>query len=957
MPRLFVSHSSKDNVHALAFQRWLEAKGWAKDDVFIDLHGIGAGERWRETLVKANVACEALLYFASPEALDSEECKREVRRAEDDRKEVMVAILRDVKIDDRRLAPYAERQIMDLSVDPREERVEVEHQGRRHLIDFNRPALNAIHTKLIELGIAPDSFVWPPKDKPNAAPYPGLDAFDENSAGIFFGREADIMGGVRELRQIRHRGSPRLLIIQAASGAGKSSFLRAGLWPRLRRTSEFLPLCVVRAAKGILTGPHGIGQGLAAWFSQHGHAKAAGSLHGELLSGDEAAGAAKLAAYLAEAKHILSEERVLGVADGKPPIRLSPLIAIDQGEELFATEDVSQTTRFLGILGRLLSSPSEGLDPFVLVTIRADSVPALLKIVPELRIDTPHTIMLPPLSPAAYRDVITKPAAVYTRQVQRLEIEPELVQALVTDATGADALPLLAFTLLRLFNDFSPEQKLTLAHYEAIGGIGGSIDRALAGAQRQAGTDGTAGHLRQLMVPGLATWDPAAGAAKRLVAREQDLVAGERAPLAPLTHALVEARLLTRGAGTLEVAHEALLRRQPIAAWLEEQKDALKLRDDMLREAQDWERGGRQSEDLVRLWERLQNALALKRRPDFAAAMAPAEPYLEACRRLEKKFRRRTRLAQTLIYTLLLGIIAGLLAFINQEFLKEQYQWRMVMRPSVLSTEQERALKPKDEFKECVNGCPIMIVVPAGKFTMGSPDGEKGRSDNEGPQRDVTIAKSFAIGKYDVTFAEWDTCVAAGACPKVSDNGWGRGNRPVILVSWQEAKGYVTWLRRMTGKDYRLLTEAEWEYSARAGNQGRYSFGDDAAQLGDYAWYPGNSESKTQPVAKKKPNAFGLYDMHGNVWQWVEDCYHKNYRGAPSDGSAWVDDCVGSGRVVRGGSWNYGPVFLRSASRAGNSTVLRDVHLGFRVREDAFSESRRNHGFAGRALGVQGCPR
>jgi formylglycine-generating enzyme required for sulfatase activity len=136
----------------------------------------------------------------------------------------------------------------------------------------------------------------------------------------------------------------------------------------------------------------------------------------------------------------------------------------------------------------------------------------------------------------------------------------------------------------------------------------------------------------------------------------------------------------------------------------------------------------------------------------------------------------------------------------------------------------------------------------------------------------VTIAKPFAVGRTDVTFAEWHICVAAGACPKVSDNGWGGDDRPVIRLSWEVAKGYVTWLKQMTGKDYRLLSEAEWEYAARAGNQGRWSFGDDEAQLDDYARFPENS--KTQPVAKKKPNAFGLYDMHGNVYQWVEDPYN-----------------------------------------------------------------------------------
>jgi formylglycine-generating enzyme required for sulfatase activity len=279
-------------------------------------------------------------------------------------------------------------------------------------------------------------------------------------------------------------------------------------------------------------------------------------------------------------------------------------------------------------------------------------------------------------------------------------------------------------------------------------------------------------------------------------------------------------------------------------------------------------------------------------------------------------------------------ITVGGLGWYNQDFLKEQYQWRVVMGPSMLTAAQEReyAAKPGSDFKECANGCPTMIVVPAGKFTMGSPDDEKGRSEDEGPQHEVIIGKPFAVGKYDVTFAEWDICVAAGACRNVSHDGWGRGDRPVILVSWVEAKGYVAWLKRVTGKEYRLLTEAEWEYAARAGNQSRFSFGDDEAQVGDNAWFLQNSEQKTQPVGKKKPNGFGLCDMHGNVRQWVEDCWHSNYRGAPTDGSAWITSCKETDtRVVRGGSWNDNPVLHRSAYRGAFAAGGQRSILSFRV--------------------------
>ena len=528
--------------------------------------------------------------------------------------------------------------------------------------------------------------------------------------------------------------------------------------------------------------------------------------------------------------------------------------------------------------------------------------------------------------------MILKPAEVYTRNVRRLAIEPALADQLVADATGADALPLLAFTLSQLFKLHGAGHELTLAQYDEIGGMGGCVTRVLRQAQKSAGTTGSDENLRRLIVPGLATWDPAASAAKRLVAKEAELVGGRRVPLAPLAHALVENRLLVRNRDTLEVAHEALLRRPPIAGWLEEQKDALKLRDDVLREAEEWNSGGRNADALVRRGARLDSAVDLLGNPDFAAAMGSAAQYLAASRKLAAAGRRRVRLVQVLIYTLFLSIIVGLIGFINQAFLREQYQWRIVMRPSVLTAEQEKekAAKPGSDFKECANGCPTMIVVPAGKFMMGSPESDNDRSNDEGPQHEVTIGQPFAVGKTDVTFAEWDTCAAAGACPKAADSGWGRDDRPVINVTWDEAKIYSAWLAKQTGKPYRLLTEAEWEYVARAGNPGRYSFGDDETQLGEYAWFSENSGGKTHPVGTKKPNAFGVYDMHGNVWQWVEDCYEESYSGSPTDGSAVASKDCGR-RDLRGGSWSGDPSNLRSANRNGYTALYRIGNIGFRV--------------------------
>jgi formylglycine-generating enzyme required for sulfatase activity len=250
------------------------------------------------------------------------------------------------------------------------------------------------------------------------------------------------------------------------------------------------------------------------------------------------------------------------------------------------------------------------------------------------------------------------------------------------------------------------------------------------------------------------------------------------------------------------------------------------------------------------------------------------------------------------------------------------------------------------------------------QFMMGSSQREKdGFFYDEGPQHEVTIAKPFAVGQTEMTFAEWDACATAGACAKTSDSTWGRGERPAINVSWDDAKEYIVWLSRMTGKEYRLLTEAEWEYAARAGAASAYSWGDEIGE--NNANCNGCSSQwdnmRTAPVGSFKPNAFGLYDMHGNVFEWVEDTWHYSYKevedifgvfydisrpgrpksesrlpehppqDAPVDGSAWLEGGDASRRVVRGGSWSAIPGFLRAAFRISGNTVDRYNYIGFRV--------------------------
>jgi formylglycine-generating enzyme required for sulfatase activity len=321
----------------------------------------------------------------------------------------------------------------------------------------------------------------------------------------------------------------------------------------------------------------------------------------------------------------------------------------------------------------------------------------------------------------------------------------------------------------------------------------------------------------------------------------------------------------------------------------------------------------------------------------------------------ERKAQARARRVRVLVYVLLVGIIGSLVSVIEKEAIKEQFNWFTMMwpyrvanfDPYVLKPEAERALQPLANFHECAKDCPEMIVVPAGAFTMGSPATEQARyayegpqHANEGPQHMVTIAKPFAVSKFDVTFAEWDACVSVGACPIATDSGFGRDTKPVINVSWDDAQTYVAWLSKMTGQPYRLLTEAEWEYAARASTATAYYWGD-AIGAGNASCNGCGSKwdnQETSPVGSFAANQFGLNDMAGNVWQWVQDCYHDNYNGAPTDGSAWTTgNCYGTAededlqRVIRGGSWISGPLNLRSAGRFRNTFSSRGNLLGFRI--------------------------
>lgn len=229
---------------------------------------------------------------------------------------------------------------------------------------------------------------------------------------------------------------------------------------------------------------------------------------------------------------------------------------------------------------------------------------------------------------------------------------------------------------------------------------------------------------------------------------------------------------------------------------------------------------------------------------------------------------------------------------------------------------------------------PEMISVPQGTFRQQEIPGED--HSNEQPLQDIHI-KKFAMGRFEVTFEEYDRFAIATDRSLPRDEGWGRGSRPVINVSWEDARSYTTWLSQETGLRYRLPSDAEWEYAARNGGKDEtWSGTSDEKQLADYAWFNTNSTGRTQPVGTKKANSLGVQDMSGNVWEWVEDCWHDDYQEAPIDGAAWLDandgDC--GIRLRRGGGWTDSSSSLHSSLRNWYSADTRSILIGFRLAQE-----------------------
>jgi formylglycine-generating enzyme required for sulfatase activity len=944
-----------NNAEAVALRDWLEREGW-KGEIFLDLdpeRGIAAGERWERALSAAANRCEAVLFLVSKAWLGSDWCIKEFNLAHHLNKRLFGLLIEDLEVVDLPAYLTSTWQIVRLAA------------GRDHVmlravlpvtheevhVTFSAEGLQRLKHGLEQAGLDPKHFTWPPATDPNRPPYRGLRPLEAEDAGIFFGRDAPVIEALDQLRGLRETTLPRLLVILGASGSGKSSFLRAGVLPRLNRDDRhFLPLPIIRPDRAAINGETALLPALEDAFKAVGIATTRSKLRAAIEGG---------ASTLRPLLKALADKATPSAldADAKPTTP-TLILSVDQGEELFLAEGQDEARAFLVLLHDLLIQDEPAI--IAVFTIRSDNYERL-QLVKELEGLRQQTFSLPPMPKGSYSEVIKGPALRLEVTERPLKVEDGLVNTLLTDieAGGAkDALPLLAFTLERLYVEHGGDGDLTVAEYRSLGGITGSIEAAVERALKAADADpaipkdraARLALLRRGLIPWLAGIDPDTGAPRRRVARLSEIPAEAR----PLIQHLVEQRLLATdvskdtGENTIEPAHEALLRQWGLLqGWLKEDAGLLAVLEGVKRASRDWAANAKNRAWLAHATDRLAAAERLSARPGLAANLEPTDQeYLSACRKAEADAKRGKRLLLAGIYVLLVSVIAGLIGWINQSYIDEQWRWWTVarpymlsqVRPHVLTAAQEQALKQGDTLKECATDCPEMIVVPAGSFTMGSPPKEPGRYTSEDPQHTVTLSKPFAVSKYELTFADWDACVTGGGCNgyRPSDQGWSRGQQPVINVNWEDAQQYVAWLSQVTGKTYRLLSESEYEYATRAGTQTAYPWGDDIKLNGTAMANCDGCGSRwdakqTAPVGSFAPNQFGLYDMVGNVSEWTEDCVHTNYNGAPPDGSAWITGGDCNNRILRGGSWSYDPRSLRSANRGGVSTGSRVKYIGFRV--------------------------
>ena len=643
MARIFLSHSSVDNAHAVGLRDWLAAEGW--DDVFLDLdpnRGITAGERWERALNEAALRCEAVLFLVSHAWLASDWCRKELTLAQKLDKRLFGVLIESFEPAELPAELSGTWQVVDLALgrDHRQFRVTLPRTHDECHVTFSQEGLKRLRVGLVKAGLDPRFFEWPPETDPNRPPYRGLRPLEADDAGIFFGRDGPIFEALDQLRGLRDDDPPRLVVILGASGAGKSSFLRAGLFARMKRYDrDYLPLPIVRPERAAISGVNGLLRAL-----EVARTDARINLPRSKIQAAINGGAATLRPVLRAFVEAATPETGDADSPAKPP---ALVISIDQGEELFRAEGQDEAQRLLTLLRELLDEDDPAL--IVVIAIRSDSYAQLqeAKALEGLR-KVPFD--LGPMPHGSYAEVIKGPATRLEETTRRLKIDDGLVGRLLRDIEvgGAkDALPLLSFTMERLYLENGGTGRLTVTDYRNLGGIAGSIEEAVeqaltADTEPPTPNDGAArlALLRRGMIPWLADIDPDTGAPRRRVARLSEIPADCH----PLLHNLVEQRLLTTdrvartGETTIEPAHEALLRQWSLLeGWLTEDAALLAVLEGVKRASRDWAKSNKSTAWLIH-GDRLAAAEDLRHRPDLAANLDETNhEYLAVCRTTENE--------------------------------------------------------------------------------------------------------------------------------------------------------------------------------------------------------------------------------------------------------------------------------------------------------------------------------
>jgi hypothetical protein len=482
LARLFISHSSVNNAAAIALGKWLSEQGF--DDVFLDVdpdRGLAPGERWQEALRAAADRCEAVLFLVSPAWLVSKWCLAEFLLAKSLHKRIFGLIIDPVPFE--RLPPEmtAEWQLCELVGEDRFRSFDVVLNAKPERVLFREAGLDLLRRGLERAGLDARRFPWPPPGEPTRTPYRGLRALEQQDAAIFFGRDAAIVRGLDRIRGLVEGGVEKLLVVLGASGSGKSSFLRAGLWPRLLRDDlNFLALPVIRPESAALSGSWGLAASLSSAFERLGEPRAPGRIKEMLGAGDQSLG------RLLDDLLALAKRRLVAADDTKADPAI--ILPIDQAEELFNEDASEEAKAFLKALSAVLTRPSSASPSsrriLALATIRSDRY-ELLQTAPELASVKQDLFNLPPVPQSELKSVIEGPARRVQEAGGRLTIDPTLAEQLIADSQGADAMPLLGFTLERLYEDYGSEHRLTVAHYQAIGAVKGAIEAAIAQALLQ----------------------------------------------------------------------------------------------------------------------------------------------------------------------------------------------------------------------------------------------------------------------------------------------------------------------------------------------------------------------------------------------------------------------------------------------------------------------------------------